>query len=119
VPPLSALPSGGALPSAAESNCLVRNEWICGEYLSSRASILGEALFEHVWITLVSVLLGLALALPLALVARRYRRLVFFVVASTTAIYTGVSGDYKNRVLRQALDRIYDSQPPVEKGELR
>ena len=38
---------------------------------------------------------------------------------STTALYTGVSGDYKNRVLRQALDRIYDSQPPLEKGELR
>lgn len=88
MPPLSALPSGGALPSAAESNCLVRNEWICGEYLSSRASILGEALFEHVWITLVSVLLGLALALPLALVARRYRRLEWLVVGSTTALYT-------------------------------
>jgi integrase/recombinase XerC len=26
---------------------------------------------------------------------------------STTALYTGVSGDYKNRVLRAALDRIY------------
>ena len=38
---------------------------------------------------------------------------------STTALDTGVSGDYKNRVLRQALDRIYDSQPPQEKGELR
>lgn len=26
---------------------------------------------------------------------------------STTALYTGVSSDYKNRVLKNALDRIY------------
>jgi integrase/recombinase XerC len=29
---------------------------------------------------------------------------------STTALYTGVSGDYKNRVLRQALDGIYEGR---------
>jgi integrase/recombinase XerC len=29
---------------------------------------------------------------------------------STTAIYTGVSSDYKNRVLRQALDRAFADQ---------
>jgi site-specific recombinase XerD len=26
---------------------------------------------------------------------------------STTALYTGVSGDFKNRMLRQALDRAF------------
>jgi osmoprotectant transport system permease protein len=77
-----------ALPSAAEANCLVRNEWICSEYLRSRAPILGEAVFEHVWITVLSVALGLLIAFPLALLARRYRRLEWFVVGATTGLYT-------------------------------
>lgn len=28
---------------------------------------------------------------------------------STTALYTGVSGDFKNRLLRQALDRAFSA----------
>ncbi len=66
----------------------MRNEWICAEYLSSRASQLGEAVVQHIWITVLSVLLGLLAALPLALLARRYRRLEWFVVGATTALYT-------------------------------
>lgn len=73
-------------PSA--DSCLVRNEWVCGEYLSSRASLLTDALVQHIWITVVSVLLGLAVAFPLALLARRYRKLEGVVVGTTTAIYT-------------------------------
>lgn len=69
-------------------NCLVRNDWICGTYLSDRAEVLTRALGQHVVLVLVSVLLGLALAFPLALLARRYRRLHGFVVGVTTAIYT-------------------------------
>jgi len=69
-------------------NCLVRNEWVCGEYLRSRAPQLTDALVQHIWITVVSVLLGLALAFPLALLARRYRKLEGVVVGATTAIYT-------------------------------
>ncbi len=34
--------------------------------------------------------------------------------ASTTAIYTGVSNDFKNRVLREALDRILGSSQEVD-----
>jgi osmoprotectant transport system permease protein len=71
-----------------DSNCMVRNEWICGEYLASRAELLTDALVEHVWITVVSVLIGLVVAFPLALLARRYRKLEWIVVGSTTAIYT-------------------------------
>lgn len=69
-------------------NCLTRNEWICGDYLSSRASELGEATLQHVGIVIASVALGLVLAFPLALLARRYRRLEGLVVGTTTAIYT-------------------------------
>lgn len=69
-------------------NCLVRNEWICGTYLSDRADLLSQALVQHVVLVVVSVLLGLALAFPLALLARRYRRVQGIVVGLTTAIYT-------------------------------
>ena len=73
-------------PSA--DNCLIRNDWICGEYITTRAGDLGEALVQHLGIVLASVLLGLALAFPLALLARRYRKLEGIVVGTTTAIYT-------------------------------
>ena len=74
--------------TAAEPNCLQRNEWICGDYLQTRSSHLTDALVEHIWLTVVSVALGLLIAFPLALLARRYRRLEWFVVGTTTALYT-------------------------------
>ena len=79
------------LPSVAPSsvdNCLTRNEWICGRYYSTRAGDLTDALVQHVGIVLASVLLGLAVAVPLALAARRYRKLEGFIVGATTAVYT-------------------------------
>ncbi len=83
--PLSSQLVTGQTP---EPNCLVRNAWICPEYVRSRSSILTDALVEHIWITVVSVLIGLVVAFPLALLARRYRKLEGFVVGTTTAIYT-------------------------------
>lgn len=84
--PLSSVVAASA--PATQSNCLIRNDWICGEYLRTRASDLASALGQHVAITVVSVLVGLVVAFPLALLARRYRRLEWFVVGTTTAIYT-------------------------------
>ena len=69
-------------------NCLTRNEWICGRYYSSRASDLADALVQHLGIVVSSVLLGLVVAIPLALLARRYRRLEAGILGATTAIYT-------------------------------
>lgn len=69
-------------------NCLVRNEWICGRYYSSYSEELRTALLQHLGIVLASVLLGLVLAVPLALAARRYRRVEGLIVGATTAIYT-------------------------------
>jgi osmoprotectant transport system permease protein len=69
-------------------NCLTRNEWICGRYYSTRAGDLTDALVQHLWIVLISVALGLVVAAPLALLARRYRRLEGLIVGTTTAIYT-------------------------------
>ena len=80
------LPRPLAAPSA--ENCLTRNEWICGRYFETRAGDLTEALLQHLVIVVASVLLGLLLAIPLALLARRHRRLETVVVGVTTALYT-------------------------------
>jgi osmoprotectant transport system permease protein len=69
-------------------NCLTRNDWICGLYYRTRSHELQDALIQHIGIVLASVGLGLLVAIPLALVARRYRRLEGFIVGATTAIYT-------------------------------
>jgi osmoprotectant transport system permease protein len=79
------------LPSVAPAspdNCLTRNEWICGKYYSSRAGDLTDPHVQHIGIVVPSVLLGLAVAVPLALLARRYRRFEGLIVGTTTAIYT-------------------------------
>lgn len=87
--PFLAPPALSAGPALTGGNCLVANDWICGAYYSSsRLAQIESALLQHVWITAVSVLLGLLIAFPLALLARRYRRLEWFVVGTTTAIYT-------------------------------
>jgi osmoprotectant transport system permease protein len=69
-------------------NCLTRNEWICPEYLTSRADVLEAATAQHLLLTVVSVVIGLVLALPLALLARRYPKAEGSIVGTTTAIYT-------------------------------
>jgi osmoprotectant transport system permease protein len=78
--------SGHAVTLA--DGCLVRNDWICGEYLSTRQTEIWDALVQHTVITLVSVLLGIAVAVPVALVARRWRWLEQFVLGASTIIYT-------------------------------
>lgn len=73
-------------------SCLTANDWICGEYVRSRSQELADATVQHVWITLVSVTLGLLIAFPLALLARGrdgYRsRFAGPVLGLTTVLYT-------------------------------
>ncbi|MEV0850546.1 ABC transporter permease [Streptomyces sp. NPDC049954] len=69
-------------------NCLVTNEWICGEYLRTRGQELVDATVQHVLITVVSVALGLLVALPLALLARRSRAFAGPILGITTILYT-------------------------------
>ncbi|MFD6431627.1 ABC transporter permease [Streptomyces venezuelae] len=72
----------------AEQNCLVTNDWICGEYLRTRSQELIDATLEHVGITVVSVAIGVAVALPLALLARRFRFLAGPILGVTTVLYS-------------------------------
>lgn len=75
------------MPTQTDS-CLVRNEWLCWDYVTSRADELVSATTQHVALTSVSVLLGLLLAFPLALLARRTPRLRSPVVGVSTLLYT-------------------------------
>ncbi|MBW5421961.1 ABC transporter permease subunit [Streptomyces sp. BG9H] len=72
----------------AEQNCLVTNDWICGEYLRSRSQELTDATLQHIGITLASVAIGLAVSLPLALLARRWRFLSGPILGVTTVLYS-------------------------------
>jgi osmoprotectant transport system permease protein len=65
----------------------VRNDWICGEYLRSRQSELVDALTQHIQLTAVSVAIGLVLAVPLAILARRLR-LSQLLLGAATIVYT-------------------------------
>ncbi|MGW1248144.1 ABC transporter permease [Streptomyces sp. NPDC002535] len=73
---------------APPDDCLARNEWICGAYLSTRSEILTDAVVQHLQLTAVSVALGLVLALPLAIAARRWRWAAGPVLGVTTLLYT-------------------------------
>ncbi|MFH8292457.1 ABC transporter permease [Streptomyces sp. NPDC018059] len=72
----------------AEQNCLVTNDWICGEYLRTRSQELTDATLQHIGITLASVAIGLAVSLPLALLARRWRFLSGPILGVTTVLYS-------------------------------
>jgi len=69
-------------------DCLVRNDWVCPEYVRTRSSDIVDALVEHVGITAVSVLGGFVLALLLAVLARRWPRLRGTIVGTSTVLYT-------------------------------
>lgn len=72
----------------AGQNCLIANDWICGEYVRTRGPELTDATLQHVGITLASVAIGLLVAFPLALVARRWRAVAGPVLGATTILYT-------------------------------
>ncbi|MEV6757423.1 ABC transporter permease [Streptomyces sp. NPDC051214] len=72
----------------SEENCLVTNDWICGEYVRSRSQELIDATVQHVGITAASVAIGVAVSLPLALLARRWRFLAGPILGVTTVLYT-------------------------------
>ncbi|GAA2131543.1 ABC transporter permease [Nocardioides bigeumensis] len=79
-----------AVEQAGGSTCYSRltNDWFCWQYVEDRQAELVDATLEHLGLTLVSVLLGLVIAFPLALTARRYPRLESTVLGVSTGIYT-------------------------------
>ncbi len=66
----------------------VPNPWFSSVYLQQGKQELGVALQQHVSITLVAVLAGVVLSLPLALLARRSAAMETVVIGATGVIYT-------------------------------
>ncbi len=80
--------SGSLAALSQAPKCYIDNSWWCPYYWSDRKPELTDALTQHVILTVISVAAGFALAFPLALLARRYRRLESTVLGVTTMIYT-------------------------------
>ena len=78
------------LAQAAEPSCYSRltNEWICWQYVEDRHTEIVDATTQHLALTVASVLLGLVIAFPVALIARRLPRAEAAILAVTTSIYT-------------------------------
>jgi len=69
-------------------NCLQRNDWICGEYITSRREDILAALRQHVTLTVASIVVGLLIAIPVALAVRRWRWTEGTVLGLTSILYT-------------------------------
>ena len=79
-----------AAASAGEPSCYSRltNEWFCWQYVQDRQSEIVDATTQHLTITVAAVLLGVLIAFPLSLVARRLPRLESGILGISTGIYT-------------------------------
>jgi osmoprotectant transport system permease protein len=85
-----AAPPGGSPEATIEIPCYSRitNEWFCQGYFRDRHQDLVDATVQHLQITVVAILLGVVIAFPLALAARRWHRLEGTILAVSTGIYT-------------------------------
>ena len=78
----------GVHAATITDNCLTRNDWLCWEYVTTRSADLLDGTREHLYITVVSVLLGVVVAVPLAVLARRWRRARPLTLGVSTVLYT-------------------------------
>lgn len=60
-------------------------EW---EWVADNVDVIWEKLGEHVWLTLLAVAIGLAIALPLGILAHRKKRLYPAIAGTAGVIYT-------------------------------
>jgi osmoprotectant transport system permease protein len=79
-----------AAAASGASSCysVLVNHWWCPAYWQDYRPELTDATKQHIWLTLISVALGFAIAFPLGLIARRYTRVESLIVGITTIIYT-------------------------------
>jgi osmoprotectant transport system permease protein len=80
-----------ALPSVNSCYSLYVNHWVCPSYVHDYWNAPGgleSSTRQHAEITIISVLVGLLVAIPLALLARRFARLETAILGTATMIYT-------------------------------
>lgn len=75
---------------SVEPSCYSRlvNKWYCTDYLRDRHEDLTSALGQHLQLTAWALLLGVVIAFPLALIARRVPALQGEILGTSTMIYT-------------------------------
>ncbi|MGL4173018.1 MAG: ABC transporter permease [Actinomycetota bacterium] len=69
-------------------DCLIRNEWVCAEYVVSRRDELLDAFGQHAVLAGVSVMVSVVVAVILTVVVRRLGWLERPVLTASTVIYT-------------------------------
>ncbi len=74
---MSVLAAGPVIPTFGKgSSCVTGDHTFCWDWVRGHWSdTLGPALWQHVELTAIAIVLGFAIAFPLALLAHRYRRL--------------------------------------------
>ncbi|GAB2871539.1 ABC transporter permease [Nocardioides pacificus] len=77
----------GAPVSEPSCYSLLANEWVCWDYVVDRRPELIDATTQHLTITAAALVLGMLIALPLALLARRLPRLEGALLATASGIY--------------------------------
>lgn len=78
-----------ATAPGGEPSCYSRlvNDWVCWDYVVDRRPELVDATAQHLTITAAALALGVLIALPLALLARRSPRLESALLATASGIY--------------------------------
>ncbi|MBO0844942.1 MAG: ABC transporter permease [Nocardioides sp.] len=82
------LPAATAPPVQPTCYNALTNQWFCLDYLKDRHHDLTTAMIQHLQITAAALVLGILIAFPLALVARRLPWLRGTILGTSTAIYT-------------------------------
>jgi osmoprotectant transport system permease protein len=81
---------GPVIPNFGEgSSCEKTNGWLCTEWLRAHwGDTLQPALLQHIWLSLIALAIGFAIAFLLALVGFRYRLFDAPIGAFTDFLYT-------------------------------
>jgi osmoprotectant transport system permease protein len=82
------LPAADGISIQPSCYSALTNHWVCMDYLRDRHADLTSALWQHLQITAYALVLGLVIAFPLALIARRLPSVEGYILGSSTAIYT-------------------------------
>jgi osmoprotectant transport system permease protein len=74
---VSVLAAGPVIPTFGKgSSCVTGDHTFCWDWVKDHwGDTLGPALWQHVYLTAIAVVIGFAIAFPLALLAHRFRRL--------------------------------------------
>ena len=72
--------------AADTAQCYINNSWWCTPYWSDYRSDLTEALVQHVWITVVSVAIGLLIALGITALFRVLAHVPIYPVLSIESV---------------------------------